>query len=211
MNVLYLDTSSSFLYCAFFCDKKFVFEITEKLEKKMSECVLDTIKIKFDENNLSTNSVNKIILVNGPGSFTGVRIGITIAKVYGFALNVPIITISSLYAMALSSSKDSYHIPLIDARRGYVYAAIYDSNYNTILEPKYMLLSDLQSYIKSNNISGDYISNDLLGFNTDKYTPNYEKIVSLCSDNLPTNNMDVNALYLKHTEAEEKLYDNTNK
>lgn len=211
MNVLYLDTSSSFLYCAFFCNKKIVFEITKKLEKKMSECVLDTIKTKFDENNLSTNSVNKIILVNGPGSFTGVRIGITIAKVYGFALNVPIITISSLYAMALSSSKDSYHIPLIDARRGFVYAAIYDTNYNTILEPKYMLLSDLQSYIKKNNIKGDYISNDLFDLNTDKYTPNYEKIVFMCSDNLPTNNMDVNALYLKRTEAEEKLYDNTNK
>ena len=209
MNVLYLDTSSSFLYCAFFCDDKKIFQIVEKLEKRMSECVLDTIKKKFDENNLSTDSVNKIILVNGPGSFTGVRIGITIAKVYGYALNVPVVTISSLYAMALSSEKECVHVPIIDARRGFVYTAVYNSNYKPIMEPKYMLLDSLCSYLAENGLSFEFISNDVFDFSTESYSPNFEKIIQMCKDIPPTNNMEINALYLKQTEAEEKLNDST--
>ena len=47
-------------------------------------------------------------MVNGPGSFTGIRIGITIAKVYAWSLNIPITTISSLEAMAISSENEKY-------------------------------------------------------------------------------------------------------
>jgi len=79
----------------------------------------------FDKNDIAKDEITKIIVVNGPGSFTGIRIGVTIAKVYAWTLKIDITTITSLEAMALSSkSNTTYKVPMIDARRGYVFAGI---------------------------------------------------------------------------------------
>jgi len=204
MRILYLDTSSSFLYCALVDNNKCIFEIKELLGKKMSEETLFKINYFFNKNNISTDSVEKIILVNGPGSFTGVRIGITIAKVYAYMKNIPIITISSLYAMSVSCDFDRIHVPIIDARRGYVYAGIYDSDSNIIMEDQYISLTDLSKYVNKIAENFVYISNDDFEFDVINYNPNFLKIVEKCEHFNSTEIHKVNANYLKATEAEEK-------
>ena len=204
MRILYLDTSSSFLYCGLFDDDKEIFEIKENLGKKMSEEVLYRINAKFDENKISTDSVDKIILVNGPGSFTGVRIGITIAKVYSFALKIPVITISSLLAMSLSSKTNSVHVPIIDARRGYVFSGIYDEDSSVIMKDKYISLNELNNYLNSINKEYNYISNGLFDFEVESYNPDISLIVNKCKNMSATETHLINANYLKLTEAEEK-------
>ena len=203
MRILYIDTSSSYLYASIVEDNEVLSEIKEEYGQSLSEVALPRIVSMFEDNSLSPKDIDKIIIVNGPGSFTGIRIGITIAKIYAWSLNIPITTIYSLEAMAISSNKDIYHVPILNARRGYVYTAIYDENYKEVLKPCHILLTDLQD--KLENI-GNYelISNDEFdNLELNSYSPNFVRIVNYFKDKENINPHSVNPEYLKLTEAEE--------
>ena len=203
MRILYIDTSSSYLYTAIVENDKLVSEIKEEDGQNLSQVALPRIVSMFEDNNLSPKDIDKIIVVNGPGSFTGIRIGITIAKVYAWSLNIPITTIYSLEAMAISSKNNTYHVPLINARRGYVYTAIYDEEYNEVLKPCHILLTELQDKLKEID-NYEFISNDEFDdLELKEYIPNFEKIVDYFKDKENINPHAVNPEYLKLTEAEE--------
>ena len=181
MRILYIDTSSSYLYASIVEDNEVLSEIKEEFGQSLSEVALPRIVSMFEDNSLSPKDIDKIIVVNGPGSFTGIRIGITIAKIYAWSLNIPITTIYSLEAMAISSNNNTYHVPILNARRGYVYTAIYDKDYKEILKPCHILLTDLQE--KLDNI-GDYefISNDEFDLELNQYSPNFVRIINYFRD-----------------------------
>ena len=202
MRILYIDTSSSYLYASIVEDNEVLSEIKEEFGQSLSELALPRIVSMFEDNSLSPKDIDKIIVVNGPGSFTGIRIGITIAKIYAWSLNIPITTIYSLEAMAISSNNNTYHVPILNARRGYVYTAIYDKDYKEILKPCHILLTDLQE--KLDNI-GDYefISNDEFDLELNQYSPNFVRIINYFRDKENINPHAVNPEYLKLTEAEE--------
>ena len=203
MRILYIDTSSSYLYTSIVENDKLISEIKEEFGQSLSEVALPRIVSMFEDNNLSPKDMDKIIVVNGPGSFTGIRIGITIAKIYAWSLNISITTIYSLEAMAISSPKDTYHVPILNARRGYVYTAIYDKDYKEVLKPCHILLTDLQE--KLDNI-GNYelISNDEFDdLELNSYSPDMVKVVNYFKDKENINPHAVNPEYLKLTEAEE--------
>ena len=92
MRYLYIDTSSSFLYSGIVSEGKLIASITEQMDNDLSRITLKRISEMFDEANLKPNDIDKIIVVNGPGSFTGIRVGITIAKTYAWGLNKDITT-----------------------------------------------------------------------------------------------------------------------
>ena len=204
MRYLYIDTSSSFLYSAIVEDNNLIASIKEDYGQSLSEIALPKIVTMFEENHLSPKDVDKIIVVNGPGSFTGIRIGITIAKVYAWSLNIPITTITSLEAMMISNPNETVKVPMINARRGYVYAAIYDKDNNVLLKPQHLKLEELKKQL--NNIS-DYvfISNDEFDeeYELVHYSPDFIKIVDKYKDKESINPHAVNPDYLKLTEAEE--------
>ena len=206
MKILYIDTTSSCLYSAISEDGKITGEIKEDLGKDLSVFTLDKIKNMLDANNVPINTIDKFIVVNGPGSFTGIRIGVTISKVLALMLNKKISTISSLQAMALSSIEDtSYKVPLIDARRGYVYSGIYDKDNNIILKDQYIKFDTLKCIIEQ--LPGNYsiiTNNNIEILNKEKYSPNFEKILNAAVDIESVNPHYVNPIYLKSTEAEEK-------
>jgi len=206
MRYLYIDTSSSFLYSAITEDDKVLSEVKEEYGQSLSEVALPKIVEMFNKNKLTAKDIDKIIVVNGPGSFTGIRIGITIAKVYAWSLNIPITTISSLEAMALSSEKKTNHIPIINARRGYVFGAIYDQNLNEILKPQHIKLEDLMKEVKKLD-KYEFISNDEFEeeLKLESYNPNILKIVSHFKDKESINPHSVNPEYLKKTAAEEHV------
>ena len=206
MKILYIDTSSSYLYTAIVEDNNILGEIKEEFGQSLSEVALPKIASIFTENNIEPNEVNKIIVVNGPGSFTGIRIGITIAKVYAWSLNIPITTITSLEAMALSSETNEYHIPVIDARRKYVFGAIYDSENNEILKPQHIKIEDLKKKMQHINNYVVITNNEELNEdfnNIESYNPNILKIVKHFAEKPAINPHGVNPEYLKLTEAEE--------
>lgn len=204
MRYLYIDTSSSYLYTAIVENGKLLSEIKEEFGQSLSEVALPKIASMFEKTNLEAKDINKIIVVDGPGSFTGIRIGITIAKVYAWSLNIPITTITSLEAMALSSDEEKVHLPMINARREYVYTAIYDKDYNELLKPQHMKLEDLLKELEKIN-EYEFISNDKFNGieNIKKYNPNLEKVVNYFKDKDSVNPHAVNPEYLKLTAAEE--------
>lgn len=209
MKILYLDTSSSFLYTAIVENDLLVDQLKINLGKDLSTYTLSMIQDLFKRNEISPNSIEKIIVVNGPGSFTGVRIGLTIAKTYAWSMNIPIITISSLDAMAVSfSDKIDYLVPLIDARRGYAFAGVYDSNYLNIIENQYISIDELCNKVNKLEGSHVFITNDNLNFVHSKYDPDILKIVLKFQNHPSVNPHLVDANYLKLTEAEEKKNDN---
>lgn len=204
MRTLYIDTSSSFLYTGIINDNNIEAEIKEEYGHKLSEMALPEIVSMFEKNKLQAKDVDKIIVVDGPGSFTGIRIGITIAKVYAWSLKTPITTITSLEAMAISSTADTYKVPMLDARRKYVFAAIYDKDNNVVLAPTYLKLEELDEKLKElDNFT--VITNDKINEyeNKEAYSPDLLKIVNTFKDKENINPHAVNPHYLKLTEAEE--------
>ena len=205
MKYLYIDTSSSYLYSAIASENKIIIEVKKDLGHTLSEEALPEIVEMFTKSKIDPKNIDKIIVVDGPGSFTGIRIGITIAKVYAWTLHIPITTISSLQAMALSLDDDLIHIPVLDARRDYVFTAIYDKDMSEIVQPQHMKIVDLQRKMTT---IGSYkiISNDnLSAFPYKKpYDPNLLKIINYFKDKESISPHAVNPNYLKLTEAEEK-------
>lgn len=208
MITLYLDTTSSFLYTAIIKDDEVLAEIKEHLGNNLSEYTLPRIEEMMSVKNISVDEINKIVVVNGPGSFTGIRIGLTIAKTLAWAKKIPIIPISSLEAMALSYDANyDYVVPAIDARRGFLYASIYDvNNENFIMNEKYISSETLGVALDSLVGNICYITNDVLDVKYDMqpYDPKIEKIVKKVVNRESVNPHSVDANYLKMTEAEEK-------
>ena len=155
MKILYLDTTTSYLYTGIVVDNKLIAEVKEDFGKDLSSVTLKKISEMLETNNLKPNDIDKIIVVNGPGSFTGIRVGITIAKTYAYSLNKEIINITSLEAMAVSSQENTFKIPIIDARRGYVYGAIFNQNNSIVLKPQYIKLDALKC--ATDNLIDDFI------------------------------------------------------
>jgi tRNA threonylcarbamoyladenosine biosynthesis protein TsaB len=100
----------------------------------------------FSETNLKLQDLNAIAVSQGPGSYTGLRIGVSAAKGLCYALSVPLIAVDTLELLARKIIiKDGIIVPMIDARRMEVFCAFFDSNYNKIRETKAEVI-DAASY-----------------------------------------------------------------
>lgn len=203
MRILYIDTTTRYLYTGIVEDDHLLSEVKEDFGTDLSKVTLKNISEMLDSVSLKPNDIDKIIVVNGPGSYTGIRIGVTIAKTFAYSLKKEITTISSLQAMAVSSRKDTdYIVPIIDARRGYSFGAIYDKDYNPILKEQYINNDTLN--LTLNNLIGTYSIIGNCSMATEEYNPDILKIVEIFKNKESINPHSVNPIYLKLTEAEEK-------
>ena len=132
MISLFIDTSILFPTVSIIRDNEELYRFHEQIKSDMSSKILSIIDAGLKKTDLSLKSIDKIFVVTGPGSFTGVRIGVTIAKTIAWSLKKKIIPISSLEYMATSSTNKKYVIPMIDARRNNVFSGIYDDKLNII-------------------------------------------------------------------------------
>lgn len=98
------------------------------------------------ETNVSPNQLNAIAVSKGPGSYTGLRIGVSFAKGLCFSLNTPLIGINTLKIIAMNLKlkanidNDALICPMIDARRMEVYSALFDYNLNIIKQTQALIL-----------------------------------------------------------------------
>ena len=204
MNYFYIDTSSSYLYAGIVKENKILSEIKQNFGKDLSKYTISEIEKLFKHANLMPKDIDKIIVVSGPGSFTGIRIGMTFAKVFAWSMNKEITTISSLEAMQASVSSKKIIVPIIDARRECVYAGIYKDG-KKIYKDQYINFSDLVNYLDKLDEDYSFVTNDnKFNFeNTIKYNPDILKIVLTYKNNNEINPHLVEPNYLKLTEAEE--------
>ena len=96
MLSLILDSANKELGVAIAKDNEIIDEIKYDAWQKQSELMIPEIEKIFKRNSISPKDINEILVSQGPGSYTGVRIALTIAKVYAYALNLPIYAFSSL-------------------------------------------------------------------------------------------------------------------
>ncbi len=103
--------------------------------------IIDILK----EAKKTVNDLDAIAVSKGPGSYTGLRIGISTAKGLCFSLDIPLISISTLTSLAnaISVNKDAVIVSMLDARRMEVYSAVYDDNCNQIRETKAEIINEV--------------------------------------------------------------------
>jgi tRNA threonylcarbamoyladenosine biosynthesis protein TsaB len=135
MLILHIETSTNVCSVALSEDGKLLF--SKSNAEGMNHAALLSVFIAevFETFNLSEKKLDAVAVSSGPGSYTGLRIGVSTAKGLCFGLNIPLIAVSTLEIMtiqaqkALAESGDSLFCPMIDARRMEVYSAFYDSEF----------------------------------------------------------------------------------
>ena len=113
----------------------------------------------IDLANISLKKVEAVALSMGPGSYTGLRIGTSTAKGLCYALDIPLIAISTLKAMAFAIGKNensAIYCPMIDARRMEVFSALYDSNNKQV--------RGVQADVVDENTYTEFLSNEIIFF-----------------------------------------------
>lgn len=128
-----------------------------------------------------------ILVVNGPGSFTSVRLGVTIAKTLAYTLDIPIRIISSLECLALSTNIEEKIVAFSD-NNGY-YVGIFNDKIERIGEYVYLSNSEFKNYSKKYNVITDI-------------KLNYEKIINFGLKKQPVNPHEVNPIYVKKLDVE---------
>lgn len=199
MIEFFIDTSTSLSTIALLKDKKLINQKHIYSNNDLSNNLFKYIVELFDEVSIKPTQISRIYAATGPGSFTGIRIGLTVAKIYAYALNIKIVPISSLQILA-SSVKDDMIISLIDARRGYVFAGGYDDSLNTFFKDTYINLNEL----KEKYPNAKYVSIDNFDFEVIKPNIDIEKVIAL-NNSCEINAHDIKPNYLKITEAEVNL------
>lgn len=201
MRCLLIDTTTSHVTVSIIEDKTVLYKYHDIISSDMSSKIIPIIDNGFRTLDFTIKDIDKIFVSNGPGSFTGIRVGVTITKTIAWSLKKEIIPISSLELMASTNTTKKYLVPMIDARRGNVFAGIYDTNLNCIKEDSLINLNELLNSLDSNY---ELLSYDNL--NIDKVVApeiNIEKIIGKHLNDEGINPHNLNPKYLKLTEAEE--------
>ena len=205
MISLLIDTSTSNLTVSIINNQEIIYKYQETILFDMSSKLLPIIDNGLKEHNLKLENIDKIFVVNGPGSFTGIRVGVTVAKTFAWALKKDIIPLSSLELIATTNTSKKYIVPMIDARRNNVFAGIYDNNLNCIKDDKLISIEEIS------NLNNDYefVSYDNIKLDS-LIKPNIDilKIINKHINDVGINPHNLNPNYLKLTEAEEKKLKN---
>lgn len=202
MITLFIDTSFSDVSIALLKNNKIVSKKIENIPNEHSKYAILYIEEVLKKANVEANQVNNIMVVNGPGSFTGIRIGLTIAKIYAYLLNISVTLVSSLKALALSCD-DQLTLALIDAKNDNYYLALYDEDYNELIKEHFSNIEEV------NQICKDYKNVKIVtNSNINNYLKiqnlNIEKIVKYYQNNEKVNAHQVLPNYLKLPQALEK-------
>lgn len=153
MKILSIDTSMAICSVAILEDNKIIKEMHNYSEKEHSETLMPMIDELFKSTNLTLDDIGLIACSVGPGSFTGIRIGIATVKAFADAKNIPVVGVNSLEALAylgIIEKGEGEYVSILDARNDNVYFAIYKmkkGQFSIYKNPEAMPISDAITYI----------------------------------------------------------------
>ena len=156
MKTLFISTYDEILTIALLSNDNLISLKERTSGRSHSENLLPMIDETLTENDILPTDLTEIIVINGPGSFTGIRLGITVAKTLGYTLNIPIKLISALEALAISDSNLTKKIIRINDPKG-VYYGMFENN-TLIGELNYLSNADFKVFLEDNSdlvIPGD--------------------------------------------------------
>ncbi len=190
MYTLFLDTHDKNVIVVIFKDGKVLEKKDIVSANKHSQVTMPTIDEALKSVGIDINDINSIIVVNGPGSFTGERIAVTIAKTIAYCKNIPIRTIDSLTMMAINDSRDMKYVALEDRNGAFV--GELNANNEFIKDIVYMNMSNYLDYKQNINVINsididyelvyEYVINNRKCENPHKVNPLYVKGISALND-----------------------------
>jgi len=149
LKILGIDTSSKFLSIALSEDEDIIREESHLLDRRQASQLVPKVKELLKKSRTPINKIGAFIIGLGPGSFTGLRIGVSTIKGFGIASGKPCIGVASMDSIACNAQgKDRYIIPIIDAKRGQVYAAIYRRKGSKVARLSDYLLLPIEKFLK---------------------------------------------------------------
>lgn|SRR5699024_113172 len=125
MKVLAFDTSSKALSVAILDGEQLLADVTVNVKKNHSINLMPAIDFLMNSVDLKPADLDRIVVAQGPGSYTGLRVAVATAKTLAYALGIELVGVSSLYALAAATEFSGMIVPVMDARRNNVYAGFY--------------------------------------------------------------------------------------
>ena len=171
MKILAVDTSSKLCSVAILEDTNLIKKLELDNGLTHSETLMPLIQQLLNECSLSLNNIDLLVSDVGPGSFTGIRIGVSSCKAFSDTLNIPCVGISSLEVLAYNIQNDGIICSTIDCKNNNCYFALYElnsGNYNVLIEPCAKSVNDVldllnsQYYNKCISFVGDGIPSEKL-------------------------------------------------
>ncbi len=166
MKILSIDTSGKICSVSVMENEKILKTISNSSEREHSQTLMPTINNILEELNLKIDDINLLSCSRGPGSFTGIRVGMATIKALSDAKNIPIAGVDTLKALAYSvirkkGKKECKILSMLDARNENVYFAVYrihNGNLSLYKNADVMNISDVVEYVDFNDplyIAGD--------------------------------------------------------
>ncbi len=145
IKILCIDTTSDFCSVSLFLNEQLVETNSSIVERSHSQLLLSLIEDVIKNTSINIKEIDAFSISRGPGSYTGLRIGLSTMKGLCFALDKPLISVNTLKILASQALKKINNstallCPMIDARRMEVYTKIFDYNLNEIYKDKSVIL-----------------------------------------------------------------------
>lgn len=154
MKILAIDTSSKICSVSVLEDKNVIIEKHNDDEKTHSQKLMPLIDEALKESNLSLDNIDLLACSQGPGSFTGIRIGISTIKAFADVKHIPIIGVTSLESLSYNIKTEGLIASLIDAQHDNVYFALFElkeNNYTLIHSPISDNINTIITILKSHS------------------------------------------------------------
>ena len=220
MKILSIDTSSKICSVAVLDNKNVLKEENLNNGLTHSESLMPLIEQILIDTNLALKDINLIVCDKGPGSFTGIRIGVGTVLAFKDSLNIPCVGISSLESLAYNIDSDGIICSLIDAKNNNVYFGVFEKKNNIVTQLEELsfktikeIIPILTKYDKINFVGdGSIIHKEHLLSNLNTCTFSDKNDLSSFSLGLAglnaynqNTNFDLMPLYLRKSQAERAL------
>lgn len=215
MKVLAFDTSSKALSLAILEDKQVLAETTINIKKNHSITLMPAIDFLMASLDWTPKDLDRIVVAEGPGSYTGLRIAVATAKTLAHTLNIELVGMSSLLAL-VPRQQEGLLVPLMDARRNNVYAGFYENAKPVMPEAHLSLAEVLEKVTDAEQVTFvgevgpfvEQIQEQLQQASYQESLPNAANLALWAWDKKANSLHDFVPNYLKRVEAEENWLKN---
>ena len=145
MKLLALSTSSKVLSCAVFDGEACLASVTPSDGRRHAETVILSVEAALKQAGLSLGELDAMAVDVGPGSFTGVRIGVTAVNAMAFACRIPVIPVDSLAILHEASNPGHPCCAIVNAQNGNAYATVYDAEGTELMPASAVTLEELKA------------------------------------------------------------------
>ena len=192
---LVIDTATKYLYIALIQGDEVLESYYQPGQNDHSVKLMAEMEAMFERQGWKVSDINEIIVGIGPGSYTGLRIGVVVAKMLGWNNDIAVKTISSLALIASSTDTDKWILVEMDARRGNSFLGVYKNAGEGLELVQKEELTNLENYKQS--LTNEY---EVVSFGE----PNMTKLLASELMEFVSDIHQLNPNYLRKTEAERK-------